>query len=293
MIKDILLVKDYETYILQNVLHIAFWQAIIKRVTAFIGDPNTVDEKLPGKLKTQWYAIRNAASVEDQYYLLANKSEYTAKIEAADKTRDDIYKKIKKIVDAFAAVDFDQEKNEAALKMQPVMKRYAVDTTAAYEIETTKLDQWIQEQNRNYQLEQAAIKLGLKDQITALKSANDEVRQLISWRMDEQGYTPQAALKNARVAADEEWKYFVLALNSYAVADESDYRFEELIKAINSEIAYSKEQYAALKKKNSKSKDEPEPEPQPEPEPEPTPEPEPEPTPTPTPSDGGGNNADD
>ena len=95
------------------------------------------------------------------------------------------------------------------------------------------------------------------------------------------------------MTSDEEWKYLVLALNSYAVADESDYRFEELIKSINSEIAYSKEQYAALKKKNSKKKDEPEPEPQPEPEPDPTPEPEPEPTPAPTPSDGGGNNSDD
>ena len=291
MIKDILLVQNYETYVLQNVLHIAFWQAVEKRIRAWVDDPNKFQEKLPGKLYQQWVSFASAVGTEDEYYLLANKSEYTAKIDAADKQRDDIYRKIKKIVDAFAAVDFDQEKNEAALKMQPVMKRYAIDVTAAYEVETTKIDQWIAEQNRNYQLEQAAIKLGLKDQITALKTANDEVRKLISYRMDEQGWQPQAALKNARVASDEEWKYFVLALNSYAVADESDYRFEELIKSINSEIAYSKEQYAALKKKNSKKKDEPEPEPQPEPEPEPTPEPEPEPSPTP--SDGGGNNADD
>lgn len=280
MIKDILLVENYETYPLQNVLHVAFWKAVEKRVLNWIGDINKIDEKLPGKLLDQWGAFRSATATEDEYYLLANKSEYTARIDAADKLRDDIYRKIKKIVDAFAAVDFDAEKNEAALKMQPVMKRYAIDVTAAYEVETTKMEQWIQEQNRNYQLEQAAIKLGLKDQIAALKTANEEVRQLISYRMDEQGYYPQAALKNARVAADEEWKYFVLALNSYAVADETDYRFEELIKAINSEIAFSKEQYAALKKKNSKSskKDEPEP----EPEPQPTPEPEPDPTPAPS-----------
>ena len=275
MIKDILLVKDYETYILQNVLHIAFWQAVEKRVLKWIGDPNTIDEKLPGKLKTQWGAFRRATAREDEYYLLANKSEYTAKIDAADKQRDDIYRKIKKMVDTFAAVDFDQEKHEAALVMQPVMKRYAIDVTAAYEVETTKMAQWIDEQTTNVQLDMAATKLGINNQITALKTANDEVRKLISYRMDEQGYAPQAALKNARLAADEEWKYFVLALNSYAVADATDYRFEELIKVINSEIAYSKEQYAALKKKNSKKKDEPEPEPQPEPEPEPTPEPDP------------------
>lgn len=288
MIKDILLVQNYETYVLQNVLHVALWQAVKNRVTTWVDDPNKFQEKLPGKLYQQWLAFRSATSKEDEYYLLANKSEYTAKIDAADKQRDDIYRKIKKIVDAFAAVDFDQEKNEAALKMQPVMKRYAIDVTAAYEVETTKMEQWIQEQNRNYQLIQAATILGLKDQITALKTANDEVRKLISYRMDEQGWQPQAALKNARLASDEEWRYFVLALNSYAVADETDYRFEELIKAINAEIAYSKEQYAALKKKNSKKKDEPEPEPQPEPTPEPDPEPEPAPTPEPEPEPEGG-----
>ena len=281
MVKDILLVSNYETYVLQNVLHVAFWDAVEKRVNKFIDDPNKIDEKLPGKLKQQWIELRNATATEDQYYLLANKSEYTAKIEAADKTRDDIYRKIKKIVDAFAAVDFDAEKNEAALKMQPVMKRYAIDPTAAYEVETTKMSQWIQEQNVNYQLEQAARKLGIFEQITALKTANEEVRKLISYRLDEQGYNPQSALKNARLQSDEAWKYFVLALNSYAVADESDYRFEELIKAINSEIEYSKEQYLALKKKNSKKKDDSsdEPTPQPEPTPEPTPTPEPQPEP--------------
>ena len=107
MVKDILLVSNYETYVLQNVLHVAFWDAVEKRVNKFIDDPNKIDEKLPGKLKQQWIELRNATATEDQYYLLANKSEYTAKIEAADKTRDDIYRKIKKIVDAFAAVDFD------------------------------------------------------------------------------------------------------------------------------------------------------------------------------------------
>lgn len=282
MIKDILLVPNYETYVLQNVLHIAFWQAVEKRVFAWVGEAQ-VKDKLPGKLLTQWGVFRTATGTEDQYYLLANSSEYTAKIDAADKLRDDIYRKVKKIVDTFAAVDFDEEKHNAALVMQPIMKRYAIDPSAAYEIETTKLDQWIQEQNRNYQAEKAAKALGIYEQIQQLKTANDEVRKLISYRMDEQGYAPQAALKNARVASDEEWKYFVLALNSYAVADETDYRFEELIKAINAEIAYSKEQYAALKKKNSKKKDEPEPTPQPEPTPDPTPEP----TPDPTPSGGG------
>lgn len=282
MIKDIILVNDYETYILQNVLHMGFWKAVKQRVTAYIDDPNTINEKLPGKLKTQWYALNSAMGQEDEYYLLANKSEYTARIEAADKVRDDLFRKIKKFVDTYAAVDFDQAKNEAALTMQPVMKRYAIDVTAAYEVETTKIDQWIGEQNTNHQLNLAATALGIKDQITALKTANDEVRQLISYRMDEQAYTPQAALKTARQATDEAWKWFVLALNSYAVADETDYRFEQLIRGINSEIAYSKEQYEALKKKNSKKKDDedgddPEPTPDPTPEPEPGPGPEPEP----------------
>lgn len=269
MIKDILLVQNYETYPLQNVLHIAFWQAVEKRVFDWVGDVNTIKDKLPGKLLEQWGAFRGAVGSEDNYYLLANNSEYTKKIDAADKLRDDIYRKIKKLVDAFAAVDFDEEKNKAALLMQPIMKRYAIDPSAAYEVETTKIGQWIDEQNTNYQAEKAAKALGVYEQIQALKTANDEVRKLISIRMDEQGYTPQAALKKARQVTDEEWKYFVLALNSYAVADESDYRFEELIKSINAEIAYSKEQYAALKKKNSKKKEEPEPKPQPEPTPEP------------------------
>ena len=254
MVKDILLVTNHETYVLQNVLHIAFWQAVEQRVKTWTGEEQ-LREKFPGKLLTQWQAFHNAVLHEDHYYLLANSSEYTAQIEAQDKLRDDIYRKLKKMVDTYAAVDFDQAKHEAALVMQPIMKRYAIDVNAAYEIETTKMDQWIDEQNTNAQAEHAATTLGIATQISALKAANDEVRKLISWRMDEQAEAPQAALKTARAKTDEEWKWFVLTLNSYAVADEIDYRFEELIRAINAEIAYSKEQYEALKKKNASDRD--------------------------------------
>ena len=62
-------------------------------------------------------------------------------------------------------------------------------------------------------------------------------------------------LKDLLALCIGKWKWFVLTLNSYAVADEIDYRFEELIRAINAEIAYSKEQYEALKKKNASDRD--------------------------------------
>lgn len=281
MIKDILLVKQYETYALQNVLHMAFMQAVIKRVVAFIGQGGNIDDKLPGKLKTQYFALMNAESAEDECYLLANKNVYTARIEEQDSLRDDIWRKIKKLVETYATVDFDQEKHEAALNMQPLMERYAIDVKASYEIETTQIDQWYQEQSQNFQTNQAAQRLGVAEQITALKEANDEVRRLITLRMDEQSRTQEAALKAARAVSDEEWRYFELALNSYAVADETDDRFEDLIRALNAEIDYSQEQYKALKKKNAKKKDKggDDPEPEPEPTPEPTPEPEPQPEP--------------
>lgn len=98
MIKDILLVQNYETYVLQNVLHIAFWQAVKKRVTDWVGDPNTIREKLPGKLYTQWGAFITAVATEDDRYLLANSSEYTGKgIAASD--RDRMFKFFTKIDD--------------------------------------------------------------------------------------------------------------------------------------------------------------------------------------------------
>ena len=95
-----------------------------------------------------------------------------------DRQRDVLWKEIKKTVDTFATLTIFPDKQEAALKMQPVMQKYAINHDGGIEAQTVGTQQWLQEQQVNYQLELAAKALGIFESINQLKSLNDEIQQL-------------------------------------------------------------------------------------------------------------------
>lgn len=251
-VREILQTKGYETKWLQNVLHMAFFNAVKKRVTAFVALFETMAAALPGKLREAYSDLIMAIADEDEKYLLASASAYTAAIAQKDAQRDELYSIIARMVQMFYQSTLDAEKHAAAEAMMEKISLYKVDVRASYEVETTQIQQWLQAQTGSARLTKAAETLGLSAYVTQLATVNEEMRQLVSLRMDEQGAVPAEALKQARTATDEAWESFQLALNAYAIIDEDPERFDSLLQALNEEIAYSKDQHEQLRKKNAK-----------------------------------------
>ena len=98
-------------------------------------------------------------------------------------------------------------------------------------------------------------KLGLESLVSQLKTANEQVRTLMSQRNDERTYQQKAALATARKEADEAYKDFVAMLNAAALMDESEYRFDELVSRINELIDYNRKYVVPKKGSGSSSGD--------------------------------------
>ena len=299
----------YDCGNLQNDLHIGFGTDNSKRFRAMRWTDEThATKRFPDVVDQPLGAYLSAFAQEDEAYVIAQKSEYVKRRKQKDEERDVLYKEIRKTVDTFATLSIFPEKQAKALVMQPVMQKYKIDPDGGIEAQTVATEQWLQEQERNYQCELAARELGIYESIQQLKTLNDEVRQLTLDHNDENAQKALAALKTARRETDRAFNALRLVLNAMALtaADDSA-TYQEIIKNLQQTIKYYRQLSEQRRKKNAaareKGKDEdkptptpdptPTPEPTPDPTPDPTPEPEPEPTPAPTPSDGGGNNSDD
>ena len=299
----------YDCGNLQNDLHIGFGTDNSKRFRAMRWTDEThATKRFPDVVDQPLGAYLSAFAQEDEAYVIAQKSEYVKRRKQKDEERDVLYKEIRKTVDTFATLSIFPEKQAKALVMQPVMQKYKIDPDGGIEAQTVATEQWLQEQERNYQCELAARELGIYESIQQLKTLNDEVRQLTLDHNDENAQKALAALKNARRETDRAFNALRLVLNAMALtAGDDAYTYQEIIKNLQQTIKYYRQLSEQRRKKNAaareKGKDEdkptptpdptPTPEPTPDPTPDPTPEPEPEPTPAPTPSDGGGNNSDD
>ena len=299
----------YDCGNLQNDLHIGFGTDNSKRFRAMRWTDEThATKRFPDVVDQPLGAYLSAFAQEDEAYVIAQKSEYVKRRKQKDEERDVLYKEIRKTVDTFATLSIFPEKQAKALVMQPIMQKYNIQPDGGIEAQTVATDQWLQEQQRNYQCELAARELGIYESIQRLKTLNDEVRQLTLDHNDENAQKALAALKTARRETDRAYKALVLIINAMALTSTDDsYTYQEIIKSLQQTIKYYRQLSEQRRKKNAaareKGKDEdkptptpdptPTPEPTPDPTPDPTPEPEPEPTPAPTPSDGGGNNSDD
>ena len=302
----------YDCGNLQNDLHIGFGTDNSKRFRALRWTDEThATKRFPDVVDQPLGASLSAFAQEDEAYVIAQKSEYVKRRKQKDEERDVLYKEIRKTVDTFATLSIFPEKQAKALVMQPVMQKYKIDPDGGIEAQTVATEQWLQEQERNYQCELAARELGIYESIQQLKTLNDEVRQLTLDHNDENAQKALAALKTARRETDRAFNALRLVLNAMALtAGDDAYTYQEIIKNLQQTIKYYRQLSEQRRKKNAatreKGKDDggssdggdtptptPTPEPTPDPTPDPTPEPEPEPTPAPTPSDGGGNNSDD
>lgn len=246
---DILAIPQIEVLkldILQNDLHIGFGGDIAKRLQkARWTDETRATKVFPAAVDALMNAFVQAQSVEDHAYVIAQGSDLTKQRLEKDRQRDTLYKEIRKTVDTFATLTIFPDKQEAALKMQPVMQRYKIDPDGGIEAQTVATQQWLQEQQVNYQLELAARALGIFESINQLKTLNDEIQQLTADRNDERAQKTTAELKNARLQTDQAYREMVLMVNAQAIATSIDDEastlndtYTELIKSIQETIKY-------------------------------------------------------
>ena len=224
---------------LQRDLHIGFGGDIAKRLQkARWTDDTRATKVFPEAVDALMGAFVSAQAYEDQVYVIAQGSDLTKQRLEKDRQRDVLYKEIRKTVDTFASLSIFPEKQQKALVMQPIMQKYNIQPDGGIEAQTVATDQWLQEQQRNYQCELAARELGIFDSINQLKTLNDEIQRLTAIRNDERAQRSTAELKTARTATDQAFRALRLMLNAQAITQADNYLYTELIGSIAETIRY-------------------------------------------------------
>ena len=232
-------IPQFSTENLQNDLHIGFTGDLKKRIQNVRWTDETRSKKaFPDNVDELMGAFVMAQQAEDQAYVIAQGSDLTKQRLEKDRQRDVLYKEIRKTVDTFATLTIFPEKQQKALVMQPVMQKYAINPDGGIEAQTVATEQWLQEQEVNYQLELAAKELGVYESIRQLKTLNEEIQQLTADRNDERAQKTTAELKNARTATDQAYRALALMLNAQAITAQDNYLYTELIKSVQETIRY-------------------------------------------------------
>ena len=232
-------IPDADLTHLQNDLHIGEGGDIAKRLQkARWTDDTRATKVFPDNVDALMGTFVSAQATEDQVYVLSQGSDLTKRRLEKDNQRDVLYKEIRKTVDTFASLSIFPEKQAKALVMQPIMQKYNINPDGGIEAQTVATDQWLQEQQTNYQCELAARELGIFESINQLKTLNDEIQQLTADRNDERAQKTTAELKNARTATDQAFRALALMLNAQAITQADNYLYTELIKSIQETIKY-------------------------------------------------------
>ena len=231
-------VTSFQLKVLRIAGFLEFLQQVVKLCKAFRNVEGSSESRFPEKVDAAFTPFNSAVAAVDSAYRQSRASDYTQRIADEDTRRDNLYKQLVNMVKMYMKFSFDAEKKEAAELLWNIIRKYNVDTAENYSEESVKLQQMLQELDRNYQAELRIKKLGLESLIGQLSTANEQVRTLMGHRNDERMYQVKAALTTARTEADAEYRSFILALNAAAVMDESEYRYEELISQINELIKY-------------------------------------------------------
>lgn len=236
-LRDILLAEVYSTSGLPNDLHMAFMDRTTDRFRKF-NQQHTGDDELPAMMKQQISALISAFVAESGIYVRVTGSAYTKRISELDTERDQDYLALLGLLEAFERFTGDAERQQAAVTALTVMRKYKINIKDSYEREGLKLDQMIEEMERNYQVELALKKLSATDLLAKLKEVNTECRKLVNQRQEERSQLVKGEMLAARKECDVEYRLIIQQLNGAALLDETGYRYEEFIRLLNEDISY-------------------------------------------------------
>lgn len=242
MAQNILLVPNIDLANFPNDLHLQLNQTQDEQMDHEF-DPET---PAPGKLAQAIADHKAAVEAENRAYLISRSSELTAQIAEQDSIRDTKMGELTAVVDAMAKVASLPAMQQAAQTMQTLWNVYSPNPKAAYETETTALQQWHEDYLASAEQQQAAQTLGVVQIIADMMTANQEVHRLIVERENAHGMQQNLSmsLKDARVETDKAYKWMILCLNAYKVVDQDEHRWEGL----SSNLITQQEYYLQLVK---------------------------------------------
>ena len=176
---------------------------------------------------------------ENAAYIIVRGSELTEQIAAQDNIRDTKMDEVTSVVNAMLRVASLPAMQQAAQVFKRGWDVYSPSAKAAYEAETTDLQQWHEDYLASADQQQAARTLGIEQIIADMMQANAEVHRLIVLRENTQGQQRTATtLKDARVQTDKAYKWMMLVLNSYHVVDANPARFDTVTSNLISQQDY-------------------------------------------------------
>ena len=193
-------------------------------------------------------ALAAALKEEDRCLVISRRNLITDDIRAADKTRDDIFRSLRKAINGFTdAPVADVAKAGKVLKQ--CVADYAINPAMQLDRETGLLHNFIADLETKHAAEVA--KLGLTLFVAPLKEANAKVEQFIVNRTTAQSAVAAGELRAARLATDAAYRHLVKFVNALAmVSGTGDY--DALAKFLNEHIDRYKHEVLPKKKKGGK-----------------------------------------
>ena len=193
-------------------------------------------------------ALAAALKEEDRCLVISRRNLITDDIRAADKTRDDIFRSLRKAINGFTdAPVADVAKAGKVLKQ--CVADYAINPAMQLDRETGLLHNFIADLETKHAAEVA--KLGLTLYVAPLKEANAKVEQFIVDRTTAQSVIAAGELRAARLVTDAAYRHLVKFVNALAmVSGTTDY--DALAKFLNEHIDRFKHEVLPKKKKGGK-----------------------------------------
>ena len=191
-------------------------------------------------------ALTTALKEEDRCLVISRRNLITDDIREADKTRDDIFRSLRKAINGFTdAPVADVAKAGKVLKQ--CVADYAINPAMQLDRETGLLHNFIADLETKHATEVA--KLGLTLYVAPLKEANAKVEQFIVDRTTAQSAVIAGELRQARLATDAAYRHLVKFVNALAMVSGTD-DYDALAKFLNEHIDRFKHEVLPKKKKD-------------------------------------------
>ena len=193
-------------------------------------------------------ALATALKEEDRCLVISRRNLITDDIRAADKTRDDIFRSLRKASNGFTDAPVP-DVAKAGKVLKQCVADYAINPAMQLDRETGLLHNFIADLETKHAAEVA--KLGLTLYVAPLKEANAKVEQFIVDRTTAQSVIAAGELRAARLATDAAYRHLVKFVNALAmVSGTTDY--DALAKFLNEHIDRFKHEVLPKKKKGGK-----------------------------------------
>ena len=193
-------------------------------------------------------ALAAALKEEDRCLVISRRNLITDDIRVVDKTRDDIFRSLRKAINGFTDAPVP-DVAKAGKVLKQCVADYAINPAMQLDRETGLLHNFITDLETKHATE--VTKLGLTLYVVPLKEANTKVEQFIVDRTTAQSVIAAGELRAARLATDAAYRHLVKFVNALAmVSGTTDY--DALAKFLNEHIDRYKHEVLPKKKKGGK-----------------------------------------